>query len=118
MTRWAIIVSSEGVLRLRPLGPSLTYEELQTAVERLVAAKTGASMREVVFDFGSIQTLEAPWTAVFALLIHFARRSSSRCRINGLSGQPARAATLLQRSKELRALMKSNVIRMPDRGVA
>jgi len=64
------------------------------------------SVPHILFDLRNVRQLEQPWTPVFAALIEFARGADVPCRIFGLQGQPAHAASLYRHNRELAEMLK------------
>lgn len=95
LANWRLIASSDGRLIVQPLGPCLTYSDVQVVWDRLREALAANLFTEVVIGFGLVECLTAPWTPVFALIVELARELTGRCRVVGLHGQPAAVAELL-----------------------
>jgi len=106
LSRFGFTVSSEEPLRVRPVGPVLCYAELDTILKRLVAEGVHRRVPQIVFDFGMVQWIEAPWTAVIARLIDFARDSQARCRLAALHGQPAAVIDFFSGNRAVRCLLR------------
>jgi hypothetical protein len=92
---WAVAMSPPGVLQVRKLGPALRYDEIWEISQRLLEEHIDETLSEIVFDFGNVREIEAPWTPVVAQLIAFARRARAFCRVTALRGQPAAIMALL-----------------------
>jgi hypothetical protein len=92
LDHWRFVGSADGLLRIRPVGPTLSCSELEDILGRLREEETG--LAEVVFDFQTIRSVEGPWTLMIALLIDFARRTNARCVITRLDGQLASVVAL------------------------
>lgn len=105
LARFAFSVSAVGVFRIRPVGPVLSYEELDWFLERMRAEQVDQTLAEIVFDLATVEWIQTPWTAVIARFIDFARRSRARCRISALHGQPAAVVSFFSRDRVIRELL-------------
>ncbi len=106
LNRFGFTASADGVLRIRPVGPILSYGELDMILRRVVAERVDQHVAEIVLDFGTVERIESPWTAVLARLIDFARRSPSRCRLVALHGQPAGVVSFFSGDRVIRSLLQ------------
>ncbi len=104
--RWSLNMASPGVLQVRGRGPTLKYREIREISGRLLSERVHETLSEIVFDFGNVHELEAPWTPVVAQLIDFARRSKAACKITALHGQPAAIVRLLLGRRGCRTLLE------------
>jgi hypothetical protein len=100
-----IFAATTGELRIQPAGPILSYEGLELLVRRLATEQVDRQATEMVFDFGMIERIEAPWTPALALLIQFARHAAAPCRLVGLHGQPRAVVGLFAGSGPVRLLL-------------
>lgn len=103
---WQFSIVSEGTLWIRPTGSRLCVDELASFLGRLRSAFAGDGLSEIVFDFGDLEFVGPNWTVAFALLMEFARSVQANCRVESLNGQPAAAASLYYRNRELMKLVK------------
>lgn len=103
---WALALPKPGVLEVRKCGPGLRYEEIREIAERLLAEQLDQTLSEIVFDFGNVREIAAPWTPVVAQLIDFARQSQASCRVRALHGQPAAIVSLLLGNGACRELLQ------------
>jgi hypothetical protein len=106
LSRFGFTASADGVLRIRPAGPVLSYDELDTILKRVMDERVDRQVAEIVLDFGTVEWIEVPWTAVFARLIDFARRTQVRCRLAALHGQPAAVVSFFSGDRVIRSLLR------------
>lgn len=106
MARWSFAIEAGGVLAIRPTGHALAAAELSDFLQRVSAACRNEMVDEVVFDLSEVEVIGPQWTLVLALLIDFARNVDARCRVVALQGQPAAAASLYRRNRELMGLIE------------
>ena len=106
LSRFGFVVSADGVLRIRPIGPVLSYDELDVVLKRVTDEGADQYVAEIVLDFGTVEWVEVPWTAVFARLIDFARRTRVRCRLAALHGQPAAVVSFFSGDRVIRSLLR------------
>ena len=109
-----VAISAEGSLDVILHGPTLTFEGLRLVIDRLECSGVHACLQRVTFDFGEIEEIQTPWTAVLALLIRFARRSSFTCTARNLSGQPANVFSHYRRSNDLMQLLTTRAPQMRE----
>lgn len=95
-------LAEDGRLCVRFLESTLRYESVAAVIDRLLAAGT-SRQRRFVFDFSGVETIASPWTAVFALLLMFARRTAD-CALAGLGPQPGAMAAVALRGVSRRLL--------------
>jgi len=106
LSRFGFTASADGMLRIRPVGPVLSYDELDMILGRVVDESTDQHVGEIVLDFGTVEWIEVPWTAVLARLIDFARRTQVRCRLAALHGQPAAVVSFFSGDRVIRSLLR------------
>lgn len=100
-------VSTDGFLRIRPLGAVLTIDRLAKIIGRLCDSDGLMDWKDIVFDLGLVEVIGPRWTVLLAMIINFARSVTARCRLVSLNGQPAAAAALYRHNTELRELIAS-----------
>lgn len=105
LSRFGIAASSAGTLWIRPIGPALEYEELDLILDRILDEAADRVMNELLLDFGQVEWIAPPWTAVVARLIDFARQSEVPCRLVGLHGQPAALISFFGDNPVIRRLL-------------
>ncbi|MFQ5424990.1 MAG: hypothetical protein ACE5F9_13565 [Phycisphaerae bacterium] len=105
LARWRFAASVHGRLWVQPVSRLLSAAELVTFLKRIQRADSSVRFREVVFDLSEVETIGPQWTLVLALLVDFARRVEARCKVVSLHGQPAAAAALYRRNRELMSLI-------------
>lgn len=106
LRRWHFVAAATGELKVQAVESSLGYDELHTVLVGIGPLEAGTEIKRVVFDFRYVRAFESPWTAIFALLMHFARTSAARCVVSNLRGQPALAVGLYRRNQELAELLE------------
>ncbi len=104
---WQFSIVAEATLRIQPNGARLCVEKLAALLGRLRPAVAGDGLNEIVFDLGEVDFVGPNWTVAFALLMEFARGVKANCRIESLNGQPAAAASLYYRNRELMDLVRA-----------
>ncbi|MCK6456014.1 MAG: hypothetical protein L6Q92_05735 [Phycisphaerae bacterium] len=100
------VVSADGVLDIRLLGPNLGYEDLRLVVERLETLASGTQLRAAAIDFQGIMEIQRPWTPVLALLVRLSRRTPLALSARHLHDQPASVAAIHRTSGELMRLIQ------------
>lgn len=107
LNRWHFTAGVSGELQICAIGGSLGHDEFRTVMSQILSLDGGADFKRIVFDFAQVRVFDTPWTAMFALLIHFARATKAMCVVAGLRDQPARAASLYRNNRELMALLET-----------
>ena len=110
LNRWHFTAGMSGELRVCAIGTSLGHDEFHTVLSQILSLKDGTQFRRIVFDLAQVRAFDPPWTAMFALLIHFARATTAMCVVAGLRDQPAKAATLYRNNRELMAILETAAV--------
>lgn len=107
LNRWRYAVSENGGLWIRPAGPRLSTKELSGFLRLLKDVFAADPPTEVVFNMNEVRFLGPNWTLALAMFIDFAQQLGVPCHIDGVQGQPAAAASLYNRSPQVRALISA-----------
>ena len=98
-------IGDDGRLSLAPTAERLEMSHLDEMTALVRRACDDDTIREVVIDLSGVTDVGSQWTVMFAALIHLARRVSAKCRVTGLRGRAAAAASLYRRNRELMGLL-------------
>lgn len=98
-------VSDGGVMQIQPTDAVLEGAALQTISKLVRSACTDSTIHEVILDLSQVSEVGPQFTVMFASLMKLARTVSAKCRIIGLHGKPAAAASLYRNSLELNQLL-------------
>lgn len=105
LRRWRLAASKNGLLWIRPAGPTLDQGELAGFLDLLKDACALGCTRRVVFDFAELEFIGPQWTLVLAELLDFARRVPARCALVSVRGQPAAVTALYRMNRDVAALL-------------
>lgn len=100
-------VSDDGVMQIQPTDAVLEGAALQAISKLVRSACTDSTIREVILDLSQVNEVGPQFTVMFASLMKLARTVGAKCRIIGLHGKPAAAASLYRNSLELSHLLGS-----------
>ena len=106
-------MSANGVLEVRPVGPTLSYREFHGLLDCFLLEGIGDQLKELVFDFSSVEVIQSPWTVVLALLIDLVRKTGARCRIRCLRAQPEAIVKSYRLDQALRSLFDNGELSEP-----
>lgn len=98
-------VSDDGVMAIQPTNAVLEGSTLQTIARMVRSACNDSTIREVVIDLANVSEVGPQWTIMFASLMELARTVNAKCRVVGLTGKTAAAASLYRNSLELNCLL-------------
>lgn len=90
---WRITAPSCHTLRVRLFSETLRYDQVRDLLETCLA-DGAAHVRRVVFDCSRVRDIEPPWSAVFGLIIRYARLTDRRCELVRLRRRLAGMAAL------------------------
>jgi len=105
LRRFGFVATADGILSVYPVGPTLDYKEVDAVLKRLAAEGCDRSFSEIVFELGTVEWIEVPWTAVIARFVDLARKSRARLRLVGLHGQPAAVVGFFDRDLVVSSLL-------------
>lgn len=100
-------VSDDGVMSIQPTNAVLDGAVLRMVSRMVRSACSDSTIREVNIDLSNVSEVGPQWTVMFASLMELARSVSAKCRIVGLQGKTAAAASLYRNSLELNTLIGS-----------
>lgn len=100
-------VSDDGVMSIQPSNTILEGAVLRMVSRMVRSACSDSTIREVNIDLSNVSEVGPQWTVMFASLMELARSVSAKCRIVGLKGKTAAAASLYRNSLELNSLIGS-----------
>jgi len=98
-------VNADGVMLLQPTVAVLDAKALATLSGLVRAACNDETIREVIIDMSCVTEVGPQFTVMFASLMNLARSVNAKCRIVGLRGKAAAAASLYRTSRELMWLL-------------
>jgi len=98
-------VNDDGVMHLQPNVAVLDGAALQTIAGLARAACDDETIREVNIDMSQVSDVGPQFTVMFASLMKLARSLNAKCRVVGLQGKAAAAASLYRTSRELMWLL-------------
>jgi len=98
-------VSDDGVMSIQPTNAMLDATALRTVARMVRSACADSTIREVNIDLSNVSEVGPQWTVMFASLMELARTVNAKCRIVGLNGKTADAASLYRNSLELSHLL-------------
>ncbi|GEM_PF-2520072 len=96
--------TSDGSTIIHLWEPAIAVHQFEAVITAALTQESGSCPRQLVFDFGSVTELVAPWSLIFALLIRLSRQK--QVRIRGLHGQPLGAAWINRHNAEVRRMME------------
>ncbi len=105
LQRWRLAASENGLLWIRPAGPTLDRAELAGFLHLLEEACAHGGTRRIVFDFAELEFIGPRWTLVLAELLDFARKATARCALVSVRGQPAAVTALYRMNRDVAALL-------------
>ena len=103
--RFCLVVCEDGTLHVRSLAATLEAAELCVLLDCLTLAGVSEGLTEIVFDLSGVSMLGPNSTLIWAMILNFARQAHRPCRLAGLRAQPAAAASMYRRNRELMNLI-------------
>lgn len=83
---WNITISDDGIVSIRPNGPTLRLVELACLIQRLRTCCDGIFPSEIRFDLAGVRVVGAEPRLVARLISYFARSVNARCCLVGETG--------------------------------